>query len=168
MNSTVEKPQLYSLYGLSFSGVDEEWRNNYCSKREECTIKKSKTGSVFIHTLLFLRTTPFLNPTLIKRKFNFVTTNHILFHKSFFFLSSFLLLENDFISFKYTERTKRRHSERSRRCKGDHDAAHVTDVNNYRYAWFISHGCYEISINLLFYYWVFFLLYAEYLLQLGM
>ncbi|AES60858.1 putative phosphoric monoester hydrolase [Medicago truncatula] len=56
------------LYG----GVDEEWRNN-CSKREECTIKKSKI-----------------------------------------------------------ERTKRRHSERSRRCKVDHDAAQVTDMNHYR------------------------------------
>jgi len=74
MNLPVEKSQLYSLYGLSFSGVDEEWRNN-CSKREECTIKKSKIGSVFIYTLLFLRTTPFLNPTYIKIKLNLVTTN---------------------------------------------------------------------------------------------
>jgi hypothetical protein len=47
----VEKPQLYSLYGLSFSGVDEEWRNNCSKKEEECTNKKSKTGSVF--TLFF-------------------------------------------------------------------------------------------------------------------
>lgn len=50
MNSTVEKEQLYSLYGFSFSGVDEEWMNN-CSQREECTIKKSKTGFTIIHTL---------------------------------------------------------------------------------------------------------------------
>ncbi|CAK8571888.1 unnamed protein product [Lathyrus sativus] len=67
------KAEDFQADDVLYGGVDEEWRNNYCSKREECTIKKSKT-----------------------------------------------------------ERTKRRHSERSRRCKGDHDAGHVTDVNNYR------------------------------------
>ncbi|XP_058770904.1 type I inositol polyphosphate 5-phosphatase 4-like isoform X2 [Vicia villosa] len=67
------KAEDFQADDVLYGGVDQEWRNNYCSKREECTIKKSKT-----------------------------------------------------------ERTKRRHSERSRRCKGDHDAAHVTDVNNYR------------------------------------
>ncbi|CAI8602937.1 unnamed protein product [Vicia faba] len=67
------KAEDFQADDVLYGGVDEEWRNNYCSKREECTIKKSKT-----------------------------------------------------------ERTKRRHSERSRRCKGDHDAAQVLDVNNYR------------------------------------
>ncbi|KAL5068195.1 hypothetical protein RYX36_019082 [Vicia faba] len=67
------KAEDFQADDVLYGGVDEEWRNNYCSKREECTIKKSKT-----------------------------------------------------------ERTKRRHSERLRRCKGDHDAAQVLDVNNYR------------------------------------
>jgi len=153
----VERVWLYLLHDFSFSGVNEEWSSN-CSQREECTVKKSKTGSVPI---------PFLNP-------------HPEFLKTFvfpFFLVSYYVSRSDKLYFN-AERAKRRHSDRMRRGKVDSDAAQDTDVHNYRYASYFSLLCFilvshvhfivvrfRIIVTLLSYS---FLLHTESLLLLGM
>lgn len=118
---------LYFFF-FAFSGVDEEWRNNFREREEACTIKESKTGSESDNWFSFW--------TTIYHYYSIIHSSilgNILFSFSFVLFLCFCVCSMLILLFGLVERSTRRTSDRVRRSKIDLDASQLTDVHNYRY-----------------------------------